>query len=327
MPIVHAKLLLPYRLQLPESEPIYVDTHGSVGLLVLTFEDYIVPRSDEQGQASGIDDERGTFLKSRVTVEFGPDLPMPPGEDWHQPYGLAARDATNTLIDAYRIVTSHVFVHRIGQPEEWDVQPLAESSADEPQRLSVHVWECSGGLKIKRTFGQGAVQAIQDMLDGRHRVEIDRLLLLDAERFAMDGDVSHAVLNTAVALEVFIQRILGTSYSARFYSAWDTELVKKCGHSLYEADFFDSNFKKTSAFEIVEFIHATRNAIVHEGEPIFRIRHLGRWKSRFLENHKQRDCRRVPQQETLILVKAAKDIMRWVEELLPQGPPSLQDGD
>ena len=251
-------------------------------------------------------------------MQFGPDLPMPPGENWHRPYALAARDATNTLIDAYRIVTRHVFAHRIGQPEEWDVQPLAEPSADEPQRPSVHVWEPLGGIRIKRTFGQVAVQAIQDILDGRHRVQIERLLLLDAERFAMDGDVNHAVLNTAVALEVFIQRILGTSYPARFYSSWDTELVKKYGHSLYEAEFFDSNFKKTSAFEILEFIHATRNAIVHEGEPVFRIRHLGRWKSRFLENHQQWDGKRVPQQETLILIDAAKEIRDGWKSCFPR---------
>ena len=318
MPIVHAKLLLPYRLQLPETVPIRVTAQGEIGVLVLTLEDYTVPRTEEQGRSSGIDDGRGTFLKSKVTVEFGPNVPMPTGENWDRHYAMAARDATNTLIDAYRIVTQHVFAHRIGHLEEWDVQPVGELGTGEPQRLSIHVWENPGGIQMMRTYGPDAVQSIQGILDGRRRFSLERLLLLDAERFGRDGDVNHAILNTAVALEVFIQRVLGTSYVNRFYSAWDTDLLAKYGHSLYEAVFFDEQFNRIAAFEILEFIPATRNAIVHEGEAVFRIRHFGRRQSRFLERHREWDGQRVPQQQALSLVNCAREIMRWVEDLLPQ---------
>lgn len=315
---------LPFRIKVADDTEFEVPVNGGLRVLV-TIREYEVPKTEEEEHGSGIDDGRGTFLQSTVSVLFPNESLDEISTHWSDGgtnYVNYSVEAINSLIQAYRYISRHAFARPVERPREVDVVVVDEMDEIIPNVPLVWRMQFIGGISLKPTLQADALKLIQRTIDGDSPLGFERLLLLDAEFFAELGDVSHAVFNIDTALQVFIDRVLSDvdDPPSFYYSKWDDGLKSACGHTLHEAEFIDSRPFGTddnvNAFEIIECIHVVRNSIAHEGRPIFRVEGLGKWESRFIERHRKWDDTEVPAPQARIWVGLAGDIMRWVEDRL-----------
>ena len=320
MPRVKVTMGLPFRMQVADDTEFGVPFHDL--RIAVTLREYDVPKTEEEEQASGIDDGRGTFLRSRVSVLFPEQTLEEVTDHWGEkgdPYVQASVVAINECIIAYRYVTRHLFAQPMAWPPEVTAVVVDESGELVPNFAFTHAFNFPGGRHLKPTFQVEALKEIQNLIDGETPIKFERSLLLDAEYFAELGDVRSALFYLDTALQVFIERILANEEyrPSGYYSKWDEGLMNAGGHSLYEAEFTDlrgAEDNKVNAFEILETVHEVRNSIAHEGRPIFRIGGLtGGWKSRFIENHKKWDGTEVTPPSAKAWVQNGRAIIQWVE--------------
>lgn len=321
MPHVKVTLRLPFRMQVADDTEFRVPFRDDLYTLV-TLREYEVPKTDEEEHGTGIDDGRGTFLQSNVSVLFPEQTLYEIRDHWGVGAGTQYVDASllsiNECIQSYRYVTRHLFARPIAQPREVTVVVVDGQGELVPNVVFTHAFTFPGGMRLKGTFQSPALEQIQLTLDGDSPIKFERSLLLDAEYFAELGDVSNALFYVDTALQVFIERILPEEHYQRnrYYSNWDEGLKLAHGHSLYEGHFIDSHSlnKRVNSFEILEFIHVVRNSIAHEGRPIFRLSALqGGWQSQFIENHSRMDGARPTVSEAREWVRYGREIIQWVE--------------
>jgi len=121
------------------------------------------------------------------------------------------------------------------------------------------------------TVAEEAHEQIQKVLEGGKRIQLSRMLLVDAKNHLDRRDFCHAVFDIATALEVHIEAFLSrhkpNKLEEGIYTQYDHVLKDITGKSLYDEP--DLSFA-------LEYIRNVRNNIAHEGQCKFTIKHLNR---------------------------------------------------
>lgn len=240
----------------------------------LSFQDWQVPPREDGLYGPGVDDRLGTYVKSVTIVDFplGRMTPEKANQINLTRYVEQALAITNTFIEAYRYVTADQTVARILAFEHYDAKLLDENcrplpliTAEEGMVFRPY------GIALRGTVAEEGHRRIQEVLDGRKRIELSRMLLVDAKAHRDRWDFCHAVFDIATALEVHIEAFLSrhkpNKLEERIYRQYDDVLKDITGKSLYDEP--DLSFA-------LEYIRNVRNNIAHEGQCKFTIKYLNR---------------------------------------------------
>lgn len=127
------------------------------------------------------------------------------------------------------------------------------------------------GITLCGTVAEETHEQIQKILEGRKRIQLGRMLLVDAKNHLDRWDFGHAVFDIPTALEVHIEAFLSrhkpNKLEERIYAQYDGVLKDITGKSLYGEP--DLSFA-------LEYIRNVRNNIAHEGQCKFTIKYLKR---------------------------------------------------
>jgi len=244
----------------------------------------------------------------------------------------SAWDLLQTFLRAYAYVAGHLDSMLVVKPEAWTLDVLDPTTGrivDGFPKMSGSVMP--GSIGPKRTLTNELAE-LDAVLGGIVSIPLPDQLLMRAEaEVTLLDDLDHAILDTASALEVFIDQLIEEDINnaldrklvrklkRRIYSAYDGALRALGRPSLKDSHPPDPRDDVPLNFERLEFIFAVRNNIIHRGVRQFTLAALGKvYKSPYLERHKRFDGMLVDdRREVLGLVRGAQVIINWIRSSTP----------
>lgn len=328
---------LPVRVQVPDGYKFTIP--GPSGPCELTFTERPAPPRADGSWAEGVDDGKGTYLRSvasmRFQVTINDVVPLSDGSVRRIEGEIrgSAWDLLQTFLRAYAYVAGHLDAMLVIKPEAWTLDVLDPTTG----------WTVAGFPKMTGTvmpgpFGPkstltGGLAQLDAILRGVLVISLPDQLLMRAEvEVTLLDDLDHAILDTASALEIFIDQLIEEDIN----NAQDRKLVRKLqrrgNYSKYDSalralgrqSLKDSHPSEPRDdvplnFERLEFIFAVRNNIIHRGVRQFTLAALGNvYKSPYVARHKRFDGMMLDdRREVLGLVRGAQVIINWVRESTP----------
>jgi hypothetical protein len=332
--IAVVSLNLPIRIQVPDNQTFVVPRAD--GPCQLSFTEKPAPTREDGIRADGFDDGKGTYLRSAVTARFELDiaetLPLTQdvSERLREVMRLSAWEALQAFLRVYAYVSHHLESLIVLEPEAYNldlIDPASQRTVDGFPVTSGQV--LLGPLAVKATLNDIGLAQLHALLQPGRGISLPDEILLRAEtEVRLQQDLDHAILDVASALEIFVDQIIereshfapNPSVVRRLrregiYSAYDKVFRVLGRPSLKDAHPRDPPEDKPLAFELLEFVFAVRNNIIHRGVRQFTLDRLSTrtYRSPYLKRHKRREGLMVDDpREVLGLVKGAHQIMSWV---------------
>ena len=309
----HIKVIgdLPYYIPFPEKIILTPSLIGSEPYRLM-LEHFQPLRHPEDSHANGADDRIGTFIRSRVIIEF--DL-KDEKNVINQIYLGKALKLTNKLIESIRYYMSDFSLRPVLNFDHFIVQQYNDNS--EIIRGSEGNTFSPFGIENLRQIPMEKVQNIWWYFNGINSMNPARMLLLDSMFHSKMGDINRSILDLGTALEINIGWLVDQYKFVNhdldileineksIWDLYDVVLKSATNHSLHE---YKGHFIN------LEFIRGIRNSVAHKWEPIFRI--TKSFKSDYLEIHKEKDGTIIESQEQLEdLIKSTREIINLTEEL------------
>ncbi|MCI0551904.1 MAG: hypothetical protein L0287_13200, partial [Anaerolineae bacterium] len=242
--------------------------------------------------SEGMDDHRGTFIKSNCIARF-PVLAIPPGEETNA-YIQKALTLTNKALQAIRYTTFDHTIRYVDDFENyilhiWQVTP--DGSISPAGAWLQGQWYGPFGVSMQATLTDDGLNKVGVIFNELALINPAWLLVLDAKYHNTIGDIERAILDIGTALDIHIERLINI-YSRvdhslaqvhtdgkTIFQMHDEILIQVTGHSLHE---------RPELFAQLEYIRAIRNSITHRWKSEFRISpEMAR--SKYLHLHQPRD--------------------------------------
>lgn len=304
---------LPYYVPVPEG---YIFEPSEIGAepFQIKFTHFQPLRHPHDSQGKNVDDRLGTYIRSRCHISF-PLMKLPEGS-YRDEYEKKALLITNKILRAVRYRAYEPTIRHVSRFDNCLVQTIEFNPDGTPKPLSEASQKIDYGPFGIRSLGVLTADALQDVwwyFNGLMPIPSAWFLILDAKYHNAIGDITHACLDLATALEINIDGLI--EYYAHddphlaqialddknIYQKYDDVLLRATGHSLHE---------QTEHFVNLEYIYAIRNSIAHAWKAEFRINDRMKRRSKYLDRHNQRDGQEIrTSQEVKELIKAAEEII------------------
>lgn len=271
---------LPYYVPFPENvafEPSRSET-DPYHLIIQHFHPL---RHPDDSSGTGVDDRIGTYLRSRVIIEFTKLTGLDPI------IMSKALSITNSLVEAIRYYTSdyhlrpilnfdHTLVERIGEEGECIIKE--------------HAGFGPFGLEPQRFLDRRSIRPIWELFNGIMPMNPARMLILDAKYHASLEDFNRAILDLGTALEIHIGWLMNyyepVAPLLEDINIEDTDIWRLYNDILQEATGHSLQENQNLYIEL-EYIRNIRNSITHEWKAVFRI--TKHFRSNFISEHQKRD--------------------------------------
>ncbi len=335
----HVTLELPIRIRVPDG-PVFV-VEGAGARCELSFLEHSAPERADGMRGEGIDDGKGTYLRSTASLKFDVEVPdaMPLSNDEVKQAETQSRaiawNALQSFLRSYAHVSGHLEALLVLNPEAWAID-LTDSSTGRtvdgfPKMTGQHL---PGPISPKRTLTESGLSQLAVALSPGASIPLPDQLLLRAEaEVTLLNDVDHAILDTASALEIFIDQLIDADIHhplnpgmvrklrrGGIYSAYDTVLRALGRPSLKDSHPIKPPDDEPLLFELLEFIWSVRNNIIHRGVRQFTLDNLvgGRYTSPYVERHKRFEGMVVDRPDDIVgMVRGARHIIDWVRASVP----------
>ncbi|MDK2980803.1 MAG: hypothetical protein PWQ55_1150 [Chloroflexota bacterium] len=271
---------LPYYLPFPEN--FYLTKTNledqKIRLNLLAFKPL---RHPDDSSGDGIDDRKGTFLRSRVIIDYF-------DEDFNADSTLIYTNRTveivNRLIDSIRYKMNDFTIRPITHFDHF----LIKFGVDQTVYFSEGMDYGPFGLTPQRTINTHQAHQICDYFVGNNPMNPAKLLLLDAKYHNMMNDFNRAILDIGIAVEIHIEWLLN------YYSKSDISLLSLFTENTSIWDFYKKVLKKATGYSLeenediyiaFESLRYLRNSVAHEWKPrilVDTIKDVGR-RSKHLE--------------------------------------------
>ncbi len=298
-------------------------------------------------RGEGIDDGKGTYLRSTVSMRWRLAIndPLPLSDEsvrrLEGEVRASAWDYLQTFLRTYAYAAKHLEATLVLKPEDWTLDVLDPATGRTVQGFpQIHGSVLPGPIAPKRTLTNGGLGQIDAVLAGAFSIPLPDQLLLRAEAaVTLLDDLDHAILDVAAALEIFIDQLIEHELQYApdpklvlklkrrgIYDAYDGALRAlgrpslKDSHPSVHPDYAPLNF------ETLEFIFVVRNNIIHKGVRQFTLGGFGkRYKSPYTDRHKRFDGKIVQQPDVLGLVRRAGSIIDWILSSTPSRQIRLRE--
>lgn len=329
---------LPIRIQVPDEHDFVVQNH--LGSCHLKFIERPAPaRADGMG-GQGIDDGKGTFLRSTASLQFklaiAEQMPLSreAAESVEARLKSTAWNALQQFLSSYAYVAHHLDALILTNPEAWTLD-LIDSKTGRPVEgfPKTRGHHLHGPIRPKPTLTPIGLAQLRALLEPGASVELpDRLLLRAETEVTLLGDLDHAILDTASALEIFIDQLV----EREMHYAPSPELVQKLNRGVYSAynevlrvlgrpSLKDSHppsppDDQALPFELLEFIVSVRNNVIHRGVRQFTLEGLSskRYQSPYLERHRRFEGTIIDSAgDVLDMIRGGRWIIGWIRSSAP----------
>jgi hypothetical protein len=330
--ILQVTVLLPYYVPVPDDFTLtYTQLANDETKIIFrrTYPDRVEAVVMEIGavlDVNNMDDRKGTYIRSWCRVL----LPITELPDLNKPSEFMPK-ILPTINNALRTIR-----YKANDPAIYPVNMFQYVHAE------IHEFEPDGTVKLPIKFSEShnfepySLLPIRELPDydledvQKHVNGLPVLttwhLLLDAEYHSSLGDIIHACLDLAMALETHIDNLI--IYYRNFYPTielnledktiwwmYDKGLAEITGHSLHETpDHYIS----------LEYIYAIRNSIAHAWKAEFRISESMKKYSRYLDHHQKKNGHEVTEVEEMKeLISAAREIVSHTIHLFETKYPTI----
>ena len=309
---------LPYYVPVPEEFALAPSEVGAEPFQI-KFTHFKPLRHPDDSQGQNIDDRVGTYIRSKCHVSF-PLLKLPEG-NYRDGFEKKALFIANKALRAIRFKAYEPALRHVSRFDNCIVQTIEFNSDGTVKPLSEVSLKTDYGPFGIRPLGELKGDALQDVwwyFNGLMPIPSAWFLILDAKYHNSMGDITHACLDLATALEINIDGLI--EYYSRYdprlahiglddkniYQKYDEVLFQATGHSLHE---------HPDHFVNLEYIYAIRNSIAHAWKAEFRLTDRMKRKSRYLDRHKKRDGHEIRNShEIKELIKSAEEIVSHTTE-------------
>jgi hypothetical protein len=304
---------LPYYVPFPENVLITPSLIG-VEPFKIEIKQFKPLRHPNDSHGDGVDDRKGTFLRSMVRVIF--PVNSIPSDELKDFYERKAIDLTNRVLIAIRYVAFDPTIIHIREFEHCTIRLWSVASDGTLNPASMWSDRTSYGpfgLTLQATLSGDALETVWYVFNGLSPMNNSWLLILDAKYHNALGDISRAILDIATALEINIENLISVYSNSisdlakieiddvGIYQLYDSILSQATDHSLHE---------KPDLFYKLEYIRELRNSIAHNWRPLFKVSYGLKRRSKFLDRHMEMDGHSVSDKEEVdSLIKDAIDII------------------
>jgi len=312
--VVEVTAELPYYVPIPEGTALAPSLIGAEPFQ-LEFQHFKPLRHPEDSHGEGVDDRRGTYLRSKARVVF--PVPWLPPDEKRQDYERKALAIVNRALLSVRYVAFDPTIIHVNEFENcivrlWERKPGGQviPAGTWAQKVSYGPF----GITPQATLTSEALSRVWWIFNELAPTNPACLLVLDAKYHSAVGDVSRAILDLATALEINIESLVNlySSVSSSLlqldldvsvYKLYDAVLSQATGHSLHE---------KPDLYAELEYIRELRNSIAHRWKPQFQVTAKMKDRSRYLAQHTPRDGHVISSSEELDpLIDHTQEIIKF----------------
>jgi hypothetical protein len=310
---------LPYYVPVPDGFFLAPSEIGAEPFQI-KFTHFKPLRHPDDSQGENIDDRAGTYIRSKCHISF-PLLKLPEG-DYRDTFEKKALLIANKALRAIRYRAYEPAIRHVSRFDNCLVQTIEFNPDGTVKPLSEVNMKTDYGPFGIRPLGVLTDQALQDLswfFNGLMPMPSAWFLILDSKYHNATGDISHACLDLAVALEINIDSLV--DYYGRYnpslaaidveekniFWKYDEGLLQATDHSLHEQPDYFAN---------LEYIYGIRNSIAHSWKTEFGLTDRMKRKSKYLDRHNKRDGHEIRNsREVDDLIKAAEEIISYTVEV------------
>jgi hypothetical protein len=306
---------LPYYVPVPEEFALEPSEIG-VEPFQIMFTHFKPLRHPDDSQGENIDDRVGTYIRSRCHVSFY--LMQQPQGNYKEEFEQKALSIANKALRAIRYKAYDPAIRHVSKFENCVIHTLEFNQDGTTKPLSEVSLKTNYGPFGIRPLGTLKNDSLQDVwwyFNGLMPIPSAWFLILDSKYHNATGDITHACLDLATALEINIDGLI--EYYLRYdptlsqidldgkniYQKYDEIMLQVTGHSLHE---------QPNHFVNLEYIYAIRNSIAHTWKAEFRINERMRHRTRYLDKHIKREGEVIQNSAQVNeLIKAAEEILSY----------------